>query len=374
MKKNILFVNDEMTMGGVARILNTLLKNLDQNKYNIDLLILHKRGELLEEIPSYVNVIAGSSFFRTIDIPLKECNLSNVLSKLRLLFYMKTGLIKQKIIKERKELLKEVYDIEFSAKEGFCTIFTAFGNSKRKLNWVQTDYKIHNFSINHMNLMKKALKHIDINIACSEQVKLSFDELFNVSNTTIIHNLIDENRIRFLSGSKEYEDSKKIKLIVVARFHQQKRLDRIIKAYSKLKNYYTLTIVGDGELNDELKDLSKRLNVYDDIIWKGILNNPYPFIKDSDLFVMCSEYEGYPTITIESLICTTPILSTNVAGIKEQITTKEYGFIVDNNDDAIYNELDKLKNSKHLFFKLKTLLKEYHYNNEELLSQIENLF
>ena len=48
-KKKILFVNDEMVMGGVARILCTLLKLIDRNKYEIDLLVLHKRGELLKE-------------------------------------------------------------------------------------------------------------------------------------------------------------------------------------------------------------------------------------------------------------------------------------------------------------------------------------
>ena len=57
------------------------------------------------------------------------------------------------------KLLNKEYDMEFSAKEGFCTIFTAFGNSKKKLNWVQTDYKVHNFSSNHMALVKEALKN-----------------------------------------------------------------------------------------------------------------------------------------------------------------------------------------------------------------------
>ena len=57
-KKKILFVNDEMTMGGVARILNTLLKMIDKSKYDIDLLVLHKRGELLNEIPEGVRVLS----------------------------------------------------------------------------------------------------------------------------------------------------------------------------------------------------------------------------------------------------------------------------------------------------------------------------
>ena len=120
--KKILFVNDEMTMGGVARILNTLLKMLDKEEYEADLLVLHKRGELLDEIPEGINVIGGTDFFNAIDIPLSACKGKTLFSKLRLLFYMKTGLIKNKIVKERKKILSKHYDIEFAAKEGFCTI------------------------------------------------------------------------------------------------------------------------------------------------------------------------------------------------------------------------------------------------------------
>ena len=105
MKKKILFVNDEMTMGGVSRILNTLLKNINKEKYDVDLLVLHKRGELLKEIPDFVKIIEGSSFFNTVDIPLKECSVNNIFSKLRLLLYMKTGLIKNRIRKERKKII-----------------------------------------------------------------------------------------------------------------------------------------------------------------------------------------------------------------------------------------------------------------------------
>ena len=46
-KRRILFVNDEMEMGGVARVLNTLMKNLDQQVYQIDLLVLHKMIQIL---------------------------------------------------------------------------------------------------------------------------------------------------------------------------------------------------------------------------------------------------------------------------------------------------------------------------------------
>lgn len=375
MKKKILFVNDEMTMGGVARILNTFLKMIDRDKYEIDLLILHKRGELLDEVPNDINIIEGTSFFNTIDRPLSQCRGKELISKLKLLFYMKTGLIKNKIIKERKKILNRHYDIEFSAKEGFCTIFTAYGGSDIKINWVQVDYKESNYSSHHMALVKDALKHIDMNIACSKQVMESYKELFDVNKICVVHNLVDEDRIRKLSleNADIAIDDNKINLITVARFHPQKGVDRLINIYAKLKDYYTLTIIGDGQLKDELYLKAKNLDCFDEINWLGIKNNPYPDVRKSDLFIMSSLYEGYPTMTIESLISDTPVLTTLVAGVKEQINDSN-GYIVDNSEEALYKKLDELKNSKKDILKLKKNLENYHYDNESILNKYYEIF
>ena len=375
MKKKILFVNDEMTMGGVARILNTFLKMIDKEKYEVDLLVLHKRGELLNEIPEDINVIEGTEFFNTIDIPLKQCKGDQLFSKIRLLLFMKTGLIKNKIVKEREKILHKQYDIEFSAKEGFCTIFTAFGNSKKKLNWVQVDYKESNYSSNHMELVKEALDKIDMNIACSDTVMNSYKEIFGVDRIRVIHNLVDEERIRNMSFEKVDSDysEKKINLVTVARFHRQKGLDRLINAFSRLKDYYQLTIIGDGELKEELHLLAKEKDCFNDIKWLGIQSNPYPYVRNSDLFVMSSLYEGYPTMTIESLISSTPVLTTKVAGVDEQIDDS-CGFIVDNSEEGIYNKLFELKDSKTILRNYKNNLKNYHYDNEKVLKDYYELF
>ena len=376
MKKKILFVNDEMTMGGVARILNTFLKMIDRDKYEVDLLVLHKRGELLSEIPSDINVISGSDFFSVIDRPLKECKGKELFYKLRLLFYMKSGLIKNKIIKERNKILNKHYDIEFSAKEGFCTIFTGYGDSDKKINWVQVDYKESNYSSHHMELVKDALKHIDMNIACSNQVMESYKELFNVSKICVIHNLVDEDRIRNMSLEPcdlKLDDNGKINLITVARFHRQKAVNRLIRIQAKLKDYYNLIIIGDGGLKEELYSLAKELDCFDNIKWLGLKSNPYPYVRECDLFVMSSLYEGYPTMTVESLLSDTPVLTTLVAGVSEQIDDSN-GWIVENSEDGLYKKLDELKDKKDVLIKLKKDLNNYHYDNESILNSYYKIF
>ena len=151
MSKRILIVNDEMVVGGVARVLNNLLTTLVKTTdYEIDLLVLHKHGEMLKGVPKEV-----------IDLPLgqliKSKNLALIARKLYLVFLMKAGMIGNKIKRERKKMKLDSYDVEIAFKEGFCTIFVANGNSKKKVNWVHLDYKVQNFSSNYMPLLKKTL-------------------------------------------------------------------------------------------------------------------------------------------------------------------------------------------------------------------------
>lgn len=376
MKKKILFVNDEMTMGGVARILNTFLKMIDRDKYDVDLLVLHKRGELLKEIPEGISVYGGTKFFSCVDIPLSQCKLNQLFYKLRLLFYMKTGLIKNKIKKERKKILKKHYDIEFSAKEGFCTIFTGYGDSDKKINWIQVDYKQSNYSSNHMKLVKDALNHIDTNIACSNIVKKSYQELFGINNIIVIHNLVDENAIRDKSNkqSRIKTSDDKINMICVARFHNQKGVDRLIGTYAKVSEYYELFIIGDGELKETLHKQAKELGVENKIHWQGISNNPYPDIKKADCLILPSRYEGYPTITIETLISGTPVLALEVAGIKEQIIADYMGKVVENSDEALLNMLLEFKDKKELLQEYKQKLSSYKYNNQKILDEYYESF
>lgn len=374
-KKKILFVNDEMEMGGVARVLNNLMSSLPKDKYDISLLVLHKRGLMLDEIPSYVRVYEASYFFSAVDISLKlllkSFDVKNLFNKIRLIFYMKTGLIKSRIKKERYNIFKdEVFDVEFAAKEGFCTIFTAFGNSKRKVNWVLNDYSKENFSKNHMKLLAEALEHIDLNIADSKQAKDSYMSVFNINNAVYIHNLMDEDRVRKNIGS-DVSISDGINIINVARFHPQKSLDRLILAHKYVLDKgikHNLYLVGGGSEEEKLKDLCKSLNL-DSVHFMGYLKDPYPLINKCDLFVLSSLYEGFATIVNESLISGTPVLSTKVAGIEEQINNDDYGWIIDNDLDSLKEGLYSALSDLNRLYEMKNKLKEYKYPNDEILNK-----
>lgn len=380
-KRKILFVNDEMHMGGVARVLITLMKALLKENYEVDLLVLHKEGMLLKEIPEEVTVIEGTPFFNTVDLSLqsllKEKKMDGILSKTRLLLYMKTGLIKKKIQEERKNILHKKYDVEVAAKEGFCTIFTAYGDSTKKINWVLTDYSVKNYSSNHMKLVKQALSKIDMNIADSEQALIAYKTVFKVSNGVVIHNLMDIETIK--KGMEEETEIKKSEvpnLISVARFHPQKAIMRLLIASLEATKHnlkHNLYLIGGGEEEKELKNYVKD-NHMDYVYFLGYKQNPYADMKQSDLFVLSSLYEGFATVINESLITGTPVLTTDVSGAREQIVNPDCGWIVENTQEGLNRGLiHALENFENLK-KKKENLQQYHYDNEMILKQfIENL-
>lgn len=380
--KKILFVNDEMTVGGVSRILNTLLKKLDQNKYEIDLLILHPHGDMMNEIPDGINLIDSTSFFNTIDLSLNEIinskDIIKLIKKIYLLFLMKTGLIKSKIKLERKKILKKNYDIEFAAKEGFCTIFTAFGDSKFKYNWVQVDYEESNYSKNHMKLMNVALKEINLNLACSSKVASAYLNVFHINNIEVLHNLMDEEKIKnLMTVNCNYPFSDGIKLISVARFHYQKSIDRLVLALDYVKNLgynVNLVLIGGGTLERDLKNLVLKLNLTKNVKFLGYQKNPYCYIKEADCFILSSLYEGYPTIVLESLISTTPVLACEVAGVREQIIDECDGWIINNTQESLNEGLKMLCQSKENLKKFKEELKNYKTENVNIMNRLEEHF
>lgn len=384
MKKKILFVNDEMVMGGVARILCNILNRFDLDEYEIDVLILHPHGELLNDIPTGINRLESSSLFNAVDINLKTAlsqkKWNDVFKKIIFLFYMKTGLINRLIQNERKRIIQKTYDIEIASKEGFCTIFVANGDSKRKVNWIHIDYSAVNYSVHHMDIMKSALSKIDINIAVSKRSKEAFTSMFGVKNIVSIRNLMD------ITGLKEKSlepceikyDKDCFNLVSVGRFHVQKAMDRLVYAMVQLKESNIkshLYLVGDGELKEKCEALAVSLNVNDLITFIGSKRNPMPYIKQADLFVLPSLYEGYPTTVIESFFAGTPVLACDVSGVHEQINENMNGWIVDNNLEAIIEKLIEVGRNQSQLVEMRNSLVEYTYDNEiifnEFLSTIE---
>jgi len=385
-KKDILFVVDERRMGGVSILLEDMLNMMDMAKYNVDILVLHDNGEMLSNLPNKVNVIYGTKYFCAIDYPIKEIiksrNFKLLISKLRVMFDMKTGNIKRQIIKERKKILSKKYDVEIAFKDGFTAVFTAFGDAKKKVHWLHYEYKTLNPNANYDKLFRKILPTFDEIIAVSDGVMDAFNNVYHLEDKTrVICNLVDTKKI--INKSKEKSDvvlsSNDLNYVSVGRLHEQKGYDNLITAINILnvdgflpKNF-KLRIFGDGPQRQGLSSLIEQYNLEKHVFLMGKVMNPYKYLSGSDMFVLSSKYEPFGLVIVEAMTLGLPVLATVNHATNKLISNKENGYIVDNSVEGLYDGLKYMFENADELKKYKDNLKKYKYENSAIIKEIERV-
>lgn len=380
--KNILFVVDEKRMGGVSILLQDILNNFDISKYNIDILVLHNNGDSLNDLPEKVNIIYGTKYFSGIDLTLKEAlktfNISTIYHKLKVVFDMKTGLIKKNIIRERKKILKKKYDVEIAFKDGFPAIFTIYGDSKRKIHWLHHEYKTVNPNAKYSKLFNKILPKFDSIIAVSEGIKKSFYDIYKIENIKVIENYVDTKKI--IDKSKEEGiklDKDDINFVSLGRLHAIKGYDRLIKVIGELKiegaipNNFKLRIYGDGPVKGELDNLIKEYDLSNNVILMGKTTNPYKDIKNFDLFILPSYHEAFGIVIIEAMTLKVPVLACMNAATNKLIKNKFNGLIVENSNEGLKEGIRYLLNNPDVIKEYKNNLKDYEYDNTKIFNELE---
>ena len=381
MKKNILFVVDNLVMGGVTRVLINLLNLLDYSKYNIDLLVLHNHDTMQISIPPNVGIINGNKFYDVMDEPIKKLinskKIGKIIKKFFFAFLIKTGLMKSVLKKHRNKFHKKVYDIEIGFCDGFSHLYVSVGKAPLKIAWLHSDVKVKNYSSRYTNILINALKKIDYAIAVSKKVGEAYKEIYKIKDYIVIPNTINTKEI--ISKSCEFNpfnniDNSKI-IVSVGRLDYSKNYEMLINIHKKLiesgSNIKTY-IVGEGHERKKLETLVKKLNVEDSLYLVGEKQNPYPYIKNADLFALTSRYEGLPTVILEALILKTPCISTNVAGVNS-LLKENYGYIANNFND-FYEKIHDIIENKNLLGIYKSNLVYYFYDNNSIIKQIETIF
>lgn len=378
--KKVLFVNDERQMGGVSIVLEDILNNIDYKDKKIDLLILHNNGDRLKNIPKNINVIYGTKFFNTIDIPLtnliNEKKYKLIIKKIITSFLMKTNLIKYKIKQERKKILNDNYDIEIAFKHGFTTLFTYYGNSKKKINWVHCDCNLNDPAQKYQTTFKKIINKFDYNILLTNSLKKDFEKKYNCSNCKVIKNIIDDKKILELSKNTK-TNTNGLLFVSVGRLSREKGFENLIEAFYLLKkddllHDIKLEIYGDGDLKYILQDLIDKYDLNNYIMLKGRTDNPYIPIKNANMYILSSLNEGYGLVLIESFICKTPVISTDVISARELID-KKHGIITENSINGLYKAIKKVITNKNIIKELTENLKDYKYDNPKIIEEIEEL-
>ena len=381
MKKNILFVVDNLKMGGVTKVLINMLKSLDNSDYSIDLLVLHYYKDMLIDLPNNIKIIKGSKYFHIVDQNLKSLlvnkDIKNIFRKCCFSFNIKTNIIKRKIKKDRLKNIKKQYDVEIAFGDGFPYLYTSYGNSIKKIAWMHSDVAVRDYSARYYKNIKNALSKMDLCIAVSDKVATSYKNRYNIATVEVIPNIIDDYEIIKKSklAPEVSFDKNQLNFISVGRLDYSKNYLMLLNVSKHLIDdgyKFKVYIVGDGEENVTLQKAIINLKMEKHFILLGRKDNPYPYVKNSDLFLLSSRYEGLPTVIIEALILHIPCISTEVAGIYE-ILNNSFGVITKNTENDFYLNLKHLLDNPQKIIEMKENLSNYKYNNNIIIDKIKNI-
>lgn len=165
--------------------------------------------------------------------------------------------------------------------------------------------------------------------------------------TCLIYNFFEEAQIRKLGQEVISLPGEKPALLSVGRMTEPKKYLRFLNVLARLRDEgyeFSWHVLGEGIQRREIEEKIRDLRLEDRVFLHGLTDNPYKYMAACDLFVLPSGWEGFPTVTVEAKILGCPVLATDVAGIREQLRHGETGWIVENNEDAIYEGLKRLLN------------------------------
>ncbi|WP_409347762.1 glycosyltransferase [Riemerella anatipestifer] len=359
-KKKLLIRIGSLRHGGAERILVTFLKNLPPDKYEVDLLLNLYSGKYLSEVPSWVNVLylnKGEMITtnRLQDIPQKAFRViyQGILKKFPKLLY-------HFILKGKN------YDVELAAIHGFRDeVLNSPLKQSKKIIWIHNDLRkteFHNYTDDEI---RKFFGYDKI-MVISEHIQKDFDGLAQneteKNKIVRIYNPLDTQEI--LNKSKVEELPKPVlpTFVSVGTVFPQKGFDRLLKVHKRLLDEglpHRVQILGDGYDFDNIQKLKTELGVDSTAEMLGFTDNPYPYFKNADFYILSSRYEGYPTVLFEAITLRKNIIATDVSGVREMLLDGELGLVVDNSEEGIYQGMKKALTNLQHFQTYQEKLKDY---------------
>lgn len=376
--KDIIIITKKMELGGTeVSLLNTIYE-LEKYDVKITLALMKKQGILLDKIPKNVEVIEilnddQNKYFEKISINYNlklfiKVFLAKVLKKINISWFY--DLLLKKI--ENNNLKEYDLAIDYHGYGYFGTPYTIEKiKAKKKVTF------IHDEKIEWLNIVQKWIGKFDKIYCVSKSCRVDVQRLFPKleKKLDIYRNIIDKDKILALSKDKiENLPKNKIKLLTIGRLEYQKGYDMLIKVANNLdKNKFIWYIIGDGSLKTTIKNDVKMAGLENNIILLGTKTNPYPYLRQSDIYVQPSRHEGYGIAIAEARCLNKPILATNLDCINEQIENGITGILCDFEEQEFTANIKRLMNNENLRKSLSSNLKKKEFgDNNDIKKLLED--
>ncbi|MBR5179721.1 MAG: glycosyltransferase [Lachnospiraceae bacterium] len=392
-KKKVLFVINTMGRAGAEIALLELLRRIDKSEYDVSLYVLTGQGELIDRIPEGVKLVNKTVDTNSVHDSLGRKHLAKKVSRallkeangLKLMpYFVKNGavMLKNKQILLEKLLWRPIadaavrpkrkYDVAVSYIEGAAAYYVAdHVEADRRVAFIHVDYEKAGYT---RELDRDCYLKFDKIFGVSDEVAAVFKKVYpEISDKIgVFHNLLNNEAIieKAETGEGFSDGFKGVRILTVGRLMKQKGFEVSIRAAKMLKEHgenIRWYVLGEGDQRSKLESLIQELGLQNDFVLLGAVDNPYPYIKEADLYVHCSRFEGKSIAIQEAQILGKPIIVSDCSGNREQVNHGEDGLTCAFDSKSIAKSIKELIEDKGLRERLgKNALKRNMNNGEEV--------
>ena len=353
--KKVLFVINTLGGAGAEKALLELLKRFTPDRYEVDLYVLLEQGELISQVPGYVNILNRDYTAESVlsaegkkklnkkvfmrlfthgalfkNIPYLKKNAVAMLGRKKIY----ADKLLWRVMSDSGMKLNKSYDMAVAYLEGGATYFVHdHVKARKKFTFLHVDYKYAGYT---RELDRDCYLDFDRIFTVSGEVKSVFDSVYPEcrNKTFIFHNLIDREEIYRKSelpgGFSDTYTGKRILTVDAMKLLK----DQGIKA-----RWYVL---GEGELRNKLQQKIDSLGLKEDFLLLGAKENPYPYYKQCDLYVHATRFEGKSIAIQEAQVLGCTILVSDCSGNREQVENGTDGILCQLSPEDISRKIAEL--------------------------------
>lgn len=382
--KKLFIANNNMKVGGIQKSLYNLLWTI-HGQYEITLYLFRKIGAYVDQLPPDIKIVECKSLFRYLGVSQGECKgklydtlMRGVLAALCRLFGRPAVM---RLLLASQKTLPETYDCAISYMHngnrnsfygGVQDFVLRRVKAKKKIAFLHCDYR--NCGADHRE-NNRDMAAFDRIAACSDGCREAFLQVLPelAEKCLTVKNCHRQDEIRGLAEQDPvvYEKAR-VNVITVARLAHEKGVERaIIAAAYAVQNgaAVKLHIVGDGAMMQTLQDMSRELQMEENICFYGEKSNPYPYMAAADLFLLTSYHEAAPMVIEESVCLGVPVLTVQTTSSKDMVTDPGYGWVCGNDQDALNRMLCNVLLDRTALDQIKQKLRNCSSDNQMAMEQ-----
>jgi len=368
-KQKILFVINTMGRAGAERSLIALLNVMDKKKFDIYVFSIILRGEFFAYIPDGVKILNEDFSCDSVMNKAGKLNSFILVTKALLkdfywfrsmpyLFKSAFSQIKNgkftfsKLFYDALSKYAPRFDIEFDLAvafiEGGATYYVSdYVKAKKKAAFVHLDHAKSGYvrDLDYRHYVKYE-KIFCVSQPLIQSLVKEYPEF--EGKIEILHNLVSEDFIisKANNGVGFLDDYEGVRLVTVGRLHPQKAYDVAIRTLARLISEHPgLDVrwyaIGEGEERKNLEKLIEKLNLQGKFVLLGGKLNPYPFVKECDIYLHCTVHEGWSIAIAEARILQKIIIASDTTGIETQLPPGN-AIVVKLNEEEISDAIYKV--------------------------------